>query len=450
MSHENAYRSITAIVSGLVLLFSLASIVLAASVDITPGNPQGWGFGLESGANGSGQFVTGPGTPPAGSGLISGDGSIVVENNTVSFTASTGMNIRDHGGILVFRRSFQTGNPNGYVDIPTGVVIRNNTVTGYVQQNPAATSEGFEIVIEGVNHTVSGNTIQNSNVGIHEQGGQHPNANYTPNDIGDGNQEARHSPSYFGRGNAPTACRSTVNSNSFGSGANSNDVNYRIRATTSSNSLVTNVDTSEQFCTIQTAIDDVDTLDGHTLQLASDTYTETAITVHKGITITGNGMGASVVDADGNDGFTTSANNVILQNMTLRNSDTAIAISDGSLTVRGNELYTSTLIFEACGGTFTAYANNIVTFTTGISSTAGATLNARHNWGNTHSTQPAGVDNDSWAYRLGAPVVNWGVDSLPDGAAIAGGAGTGVSVDHGTTVPFGRPTSPTGTPCSNF
>jgi hypothetical protein len=112
---------------------------------------------------------------PNGTGLTSGDGSIVVEDNTVSFTPSAAMNSRDHAGIAIFRRSFQSGNPNGYVDVPAGVVVRNNTVSGYRQQNPASLeSEGFGIVVEGISHTVAANMVRFNDIGMQSQGGAHP------------------------------------------------------------------------------------------------------------------------------------------------------------------------------------------------------------------------------------------------------------------------------------
>ena len=58
--------SITAV--ALFIFLFILIINTASAADITPGNPQGWAFGLESGTNGSGQFVTGPAAPPAGSG----------------------------------------------------------------------------------------------------------------------------------------------------------------------------------------------------------------------------------------------------------------------------------------------------------------------------------------------------------------------------------------------
>ncbi len=192
---------------------------------------------------------------PNGTGAGSGDGSIVVENNAVSITPSSSMNNRDHAGIAVFRRSFIAGNPTGYVDVPTGVVIRNNTVSGYAQQSTtAATSEGFGIVVEGTNHTVTGNTLENNDIGIQEQGGNHPNANYVPNDAGDGDQTDGQSPEYFGRGNAPIACGNTVSGNTFTN--NTTDFRQNIAG---GGGTVTNTDTGEVFCSIQAAIDDSDT-----------------------------------------------------------------------------------------------------------------------------------------------------------------------------------------------
>ncbi|MBL7805895.1 MAG: right-handed parallel beta-helix repeat-containing protein, partial [Saprospiraceae bacterium] len=136
---------------------------------------------------------------PNGTGQTSGTGSIVVENNTVNFTASPSMNNRDHAGIAVFRRAFLMGNSEGYPNIPTGVVVRNNTVAGYKQQNPGSSEKGYGIVIEGTNHSVLNNTVNNNDFGIQEQGGLHPNANYVPDNAGDGNQENGMSANYFGR-----------------------------------------------------------------------------------------------------------------------------------------------------------------------------------------------------------------------------------------------------------
>lgn len=57
---------------------------------------------------------------------------------------------------------------------------------------------------------------------------------------------------------------------------------------------VNNLDTGEWFDTIQSAVDDADTLDGHTLLATSGTYTEN-VTINKGITLRGEGIGSTVI-----------------------------------------------------------------------------------------------------------------------------------------------------------
>jgi parallel beta-helix repeat protein len=61
---------------------------------------------------------------------------------------------------------------------------------------------------------------------------------------------------------------------------------------------VHNVDTNEYFNEIQTAIDDPDTLNGHTIEVAAGTYYENVV-VDKRISIIGEDRGTTVIDAGG-------------------------------------------------------------------------------------------------------------------------------------------------------
>ncbi len=152
---------------------------------------------------------------PEGTGSTSGAGSIVVDGNTVSQTASFASlrpsEVRDLGGIVVIRRGLVVS--EGNADIPTGVVVSNNTVSGYVQDNGSSSSTGFGIVVEGTNHTVTGNNLTGNDVGLQLQAGHQP---YVSNTNTDGNQ-ANLNDLYFGRGNSPVVCGVTVSGNTFGS-----------------------------------------------------------------------------------------------------------------------------------------------------------------------------------------------------------------------------------------
>lgn len=152
---------------------------------------------------------------PNGTGLDSGDGSIVVQNNSVSLTTAPA-DLRDYAGIGVMRRAYLVG--AGYADIPTGVVVRNNTVSGYRQTNVGSFSTGFGIAVEGSNMVTANNTLTNNDVGVQMQAGHLP---YTPNAGPDGDQ-SNVADTYFGRGNSPLAC-GEVTGNTY----SGNTVNYR-------------------------------------------------------------------------------------------------------------------------------------------------------------------------------------------------------------------------------
>ncbi|MBK7222631.1 MAG: right-handed parallel beta-helix repeat-containing protein [Saprospiraceae bacterium] len=173
------------------------------------------------------------------------EGGVMVSGNTVNMV-SANADLRDRAGIAILRRSVLVGN----VDVPNGVTITGNNVSGWTQ---SSSSEGFGIVVEGINHTISGNNVSGCDVGILQQ--QNP-SNY-PADADQSNVADL----YFGRGNSPMTCNNVITGNTVSAITD----NYRNIGV--GTGLVTNTNTSEAFCSIQSAINDAQTLAGHTLSL---------------------------------------------------------------------------------------------------------------------------------------------------------------------------------------
>ena len=186
------------------------------------------------------------------------NGATTVSGNSVIRTVPIGAEMRDIAGIAVMRRGVLPNN----VDVPTGVIVTGNTVSGYEQ--PSA-SEGFGIVIGGTNHTVTGNMVTGNDVGIQQQAGHTPYP-------GDGNQ-INLSDMYFGRDNSPIACGNTISGN---------DVAPRDVGGPFGNGFVANISKNSTFCSIQAAIDDASP--GDTLAISSGIYNESVDATSKAIT----------------------------------------------------------------------------------------------------------------------------------------------------------------------
>jgi parallel beta-helix repeat protein len=228
-------------------------------------------------------------------------GDVTVDGNNVSLNTQNA-DLRDRGGIIIMRRGVLGSN----VDVPNGVTITGNTVVGYVQSNGGSSSEGFGIVVEGTNHTVTGNTVQNCDVGIIQQ--QNPSG--YPGDA----DQSDVSDLFFGRGNSPITCGNTISGNSFmGNGLDERNVGL-------SGGLVENTNTGEFFCSIQAAIDDPETLDGHAITVGTGTYIEDVNVNKANLTISGADAATTIVSGPaGGDGgtFRVAASGVTIEGFTI-------------------------------------------------------------------------------------------------------------------------------------
>ena len=110
-----------------------------------------------------------------GNGSALGAGIVAVVNNTVTKTVAA-TDARDQAGIAVIRRSPITP-PNPAQ--PSGVVVVNNTVSGFHRKPSGATGDGFGIVVEGTGMKVQGNTVQDNDVGVQMQSGNTANTQST-------------------------------------------------------------------------------------------------------------------------------------------------------------------------------------------------------------------------------------------------------------------------------
>ena len=103
----------------------------------------------------------------------------MVDGNTVSRTVPA-TRVEDHAGIIAMRRSSFVSVPAGNEDFSTGVVIRNNVVSGFRANAPGTTGEGFCIVVDGTNMSVHNNSVADCDVGIQMQKGNTINQQGTP------------------------------------------------------------------------------------------------------------------------------------------------------------------------------------------------------------------------------------------------------------------------------
>jgi hypothetical protein len=187
----------------------------------------------------------------------------------------------------------------------------------------------------------------------------------------------------------------------------------------------------DHFASIQTAINAL--APGGSIQVEPGAYSGTLI-IPKPLALSGKSF--PQLDADGNTAVVCSADgNVLIKGVSVQNANPVLHL--GSTTCN-----------------LLAYANNFPGVQVACIADGCSSANLKHNWWGSFTAQPVGLNDPSWAARLGAAALDWadgsGVVSLGD-AALTGDEGQtdlAAIVNHGNTPPFLASSSEV--MCSNY
>jgi parallel beta-helix repeat protein len=127
---------------------------------------------------------------------------------------------------------------------------------------------------------------------------------------------------------------------------------------------VHNLDTDEYFDIIQGAVDDPDTLDGHTIEVQAGNYYED-VTINKTLTVMGEDRNSTIIDARGSESVISiySTSYVNVSGFTVRNGTNGFHLTDSDYSnIANNNIYNNTrgIYLHDLSGNNTVIENNMI------------------------------------------------------------------------------------------
>ncbi len=320
--------------AGLLTEFNLAVSNLTVDANIFSGKTF---TGAEAGDCGFANQYTASNVPRQLVVISTGTTGLLFTSNVISGTAGTSSTASSC-------TAFGQGNTLVTIDA-NSAIIRGNTFAG------TTTRFGTSLRARGTNVSVSCNTFDNTGLGVAAAhiffdadpltGGANPNTVAgvaTQNTFPNGGAYLTN----YSNPASITIYKDLAQATAATPGAGTGPVSTNATAL----ATVLNVNTGLAYCSIQLAIDDVNTVNGHTIQVGAGTYAED-VSVTKSLTINGAGLTSTTVIGPiggGGSTFNIGASNVLISGFTVTRAGnnttdwTNAGLNSGGLSINGQGL----------------------------------------------------------------------------------------------------------------